>query len=122
VLKDYSWPGNVRELENVVQQAIIMSAGNVVQTEDLPWKVREAMAGVAEIEEEFPSGSFDRQLRDYKIRLAVTAVRENHGNKTLAARRLNISRAYLHRLIRLAEPANLSESRETHQEALRQYA
>jgi len=32
-----------------------------------------------------------------------TAVRENKGNKTLAARSLCISRAYLHRLIRLAE-------------------
>ena len=34
----------------------------------------------------------------------MTAVRENNGNKTLAARSLRISRAYLHRLIRLAEP------------------
>jgi hypothetical protein len=31
-------------------------------------------------------------------------VRENNGNKTLAARSLSISRAYLHRLIRLADP------------------
>ena len=37
------------------------------------------------------------------MKLAVNAVRENNGNKTLAARRLCISRAYLHRLIRLAE-------------------
>ena len=50
------------------------------------------------------SGSFERQLRDYKVKLAVTAVRENNGNKTLAARSLSISRAYLHRLIRLADP------------------
>ena len=50
-----------------------------------------------------PLGSFERQLRDYKIRLAVNAVRENNGNKTLAARSLQISRAYLHRLLRNAE-------------------
>jgi DNA-binding NtrC family response regulator len=56
-----------------------------------------------------PNGSFERQLRDYKIKLAVAAVRENNGNKTLAARSLCISRAYLHRLIRLAEPEPLSE-------------
>jgi len=37
----------------------------------------------------------------------VNAVRENNGNKTLAARSLSISRAYLHRLIRLAEPEPL---------------
>ena len=50
-----------------------------------------------------PAGSFERQLRDYKIHLAVTAVREDNGNKTVAARSLSISRAYLHRLIRLAD-------------------
>jgi len=50
-----------------------------------------------------PAGSFERQLRDYKIRLAVAAVREANGNKTVAARSLSISRAYLHRLLRLAE-------------------
>jgi DNA-binding NtrC family response regulator len=53
--------------------------------------------------------SFERQLRDYKLKLAATAVRENNGNKTMAARSLNISRAYLHRLIRLAEQDPFSE-------------
>ena len=32
----HSWPGNVRELENVVQRALIMSAGEVIEAEDLP--------------------------------------------------------------------------------------
>jgi DNA-binding NtrC family response regulator len=63
--------------------------------------------GVVDIGDYHPAGSFERQLRDYKIKLAVTAVRENNGNKTLAARSLCISRAYLHRLIRLAEPEPL---------------
>jgi hypothetical protein len=43
------------------------------------------------------------------VKLAVNAVRENNGNKTLAARSLSISRAYLHRLIRLAEPDSMYE-------------
>jgi len=42
-----------------------------------------------------------------QFRLAINAVREHNGNKTLAARSLSISRAYLHRLIRLAEPDQL---------------
>jgi DNA-binding NtrC family response regulator len=64
---------------------------------------------VVDIGDYHPAGSFERQLRDYKIKLAVTAVKENNGNKTLAARSLCISRAYLHRLIRLAEPESLLE-------------
>ena len=58
---------------------------------------------MVDLGEPLPSGSFERQLRDYKIRLAEAAVRENNGNKTLAARKLSISRAYLHRLIRSTE-------------------
>ncbi len=100
VLQSYSWPGNVRELENVIQRAIIVAQGKSLAVEDLPGEVR------AEALEETPedsSGSFERQLREYKIRLAANAIRENNGSKTLAARKLRISRSYLHRLIRNAE-------------------
>src|SRR5277367_2071025 len=101
LLQRYSWPGNVRELENVIQQAIILAHGHSIRAEDLPQNLREE--DIININDFHPDGSFERQLRDYKIRLAATAVRENNGNKTLAARSLSISRAYLHRLIRLAD-------------------
>jgi DNA-binding NtrC family response regulator len=108
VLQSYPWPGNVRELENVMQRAIILATGQTVRIEDLSLNVPEDDGGdiddVVDIGDFHPAGSFERQLRDYKIKLAVSAVRENNGNKTLAARKLCISRAYLHRLIRLAEP------------------
>lgn len=101
LLQAYSWPGNVRELENVIQRAIIVASGECVRTEDLPLNIQSE--SVINFGDFHPANSFERQLRDYKVRLAETAVRENHGNKTLAARSLNISRAYLHRLIRVAE-------------------
>jgi DNA-binding NtrC family response regulator len=110
LLQSYQWPGNVRELENAVQRAIILAPGKTVRAEDLNLNVEEADADIGDIDDiadigdYHPAGSFERQLRDYKIKLAVAAVRENNGNKTLAARSLCISRAYLHRLIRLAEP------------------
>jgi DNA-binding NtrC family response regulator len=114
LLQTHRWPGNVRELENVMQRAIILAAGDTVRVEDLSMIADESdvdvdtdlsdIDGVVDIGDYHPAGSFERQLRDYKIKLAVTAVRENNGNKTLAARSLCISRAYLHRLIRLEEP------------------
>jgi DNA-binding NtrC family response regulator len=111
-LQSYSWPGNVRELENVMQRAIILAPGQTVRADDLTLSTQEDdvadadadIDDVVDIEDYHPAGSFERQLRDYKIKLAVAAVRENNGNKTLAARSLCISRAYLHRLIRHAEP------------------
>ncbi len=34
-LIEYYWPGNVRELENVIERAIILSSGNVIEPQDL---------------------------------------------------------------------------------------
>jgi DNA-binding NtrC family response regulator len=108
MLQTYPWPGNVRELENVMQRAIVLAPGMTVRADDLALSLPEDEVDegedVVNIGDYHPAGSFERQLRDYKVKLAVTAVRENNGNKTLAARSLSISRAYLHRLIRLAEP------------------
>jgi DNA-binding NtrC family response regulator len=103
ILQSYSWPGNVRELENVVQGAIIMAEGYTIEATDLPEALLTLDPPDFE-EDQLPSGSFERLLRDYKIRLVMEAIQQCGGNKTLAAQSLSISRAYLHRLIRVAEP------------------
>src|SRR5579863_8711164 len=102
ILQNYPWPGNVRELENTIQRAIILAPGMTIRAEHLPLTMHTDK--IIDISEYNPECTFERQLRDYKVKLAIDAVRENNGNKTLAARSLGISRAYLHRLIRLAEP------------------
>jgi DNA-binding NtrC family response regulator len=113
MLQSYPWPGNVRELENVMQRAIIAAPGHIVRADDLTLSAQEDedadLDGVVNIGDYHPAGSFERQLRDYKVKLAVNAVRDNNGNKTLAARSLCISRAYLHRLIRLDETEPIFE-------------
>lgn len=35
LLLDYHWPGNVRELENVVERAVLMTEGTIIDAEDL---------------------------------------------------------------------------------------
>jgi DNA-binding NtrC family response regulator len=107
LLQSYSWPGNVRELENVIQRAIIVASDETIREQDLPLNIQsESVVNIGDYQ---PANSFERQLRSYKIKLAEAAVRDNQGNKTLAARSLNISRAYLHRLLRLAEHDPLIE-------------
>ena len=99
-LTAYHWPGNVRELENVIQGAIIAADSDHIAPENLPEAFQcPDLSCVGD----FPSEpSFEEQLRDYKIKLARGAIEKCNGNKTLAARSLNISRAYLHQLIREA--------------------
>jgi DNA-binding NtrC family response regulator len=103
LLQSYSWPGNVRELENVIQRAIIIAKGTCITVDDLPHGIVEE--GTEDAEDCASTSSFERQIRDFKLKLAMDAVREHDGNKTLAARSLQISRAYLHRLIRPTGPS-----------------
>jgi DNA-binding NtrC family response regulator len=102
LLMSCPWPGNVRELENVIQRAIVLAEGDSIRAADLPLSIQQADGIDPEVS--LPSGSFERQIHEFKIRLANEAIRENNGNKTMAARSLSISRAYLHRLIRSDDP------------------
>jgi formate hydrogenlyase transcriptional activator len=45
LLENYDWPGNVRELENVLQRAIIQSAGTTLTLDD-GWKPAEPPSAI----------------------------------------------------------------------------
>jgi DNA-binding NtrC family response regulator len=77
---------------------MILSDDDTIQPKDLPKTMQHPdLLGAAD---SLPGSSFEEQMQDYKIKLAHRAIRECQGNKTQAARSLNISRTYLHRLIR----------------------
>ncbi len=38
-LMNYSWPGNVRQLESVIERAVLMAEGNIIEPSDLPAEV-----------------------------------------------------------------------------------
>jgi DNA-binding NtrC family response regulator len=107
LMQGYPWPGNVRELENVMQRAAILNEGYSVGPADLPEAMR--AAGPVELSSDGKGlgVSFEEQLRDYKLRLVHKAVSDCNGNKTLAAQKLNITRAYLHRLLRQRDSGSL---------------
>jgi len=96
-----------------MQRGIIAATGLTVCAEDLGLNIEKddetEIEDVVDIGDYQPDGSFEQQIHKYKVKLALSAVIENDGNKTLSARKLGISRAYLHRLIRQAETAPVLE-------------
>jgi two-component system response regulator HydG len=88
-LRARQWPGNVRELRNVVERAVLMARGSVIDAAGLQ----------PEPEELTVADTPPRQLRAV-IRNAVRETLDQcGGNKSDAARRLGISRTRLQRLI-----------------------
>ncbi len=106
LLMAYDWPGNVRELENVIQGAVIMTDADSIARSDLPVRFQmeelasDNGASIDGSSNDLLSETFGGLLNQFKVGLVNQAVEECHGNKTLAARRLGVSRAYLHRLLR----------------------
>jgi transcriptional regulator with GAF, ATPase, and Fis domain len=94
-LVNYDWPGNVREMENAIERALVLSASDVIQPEDLPESILER--GLASNNE---GAKYHNQVKELKKQLILNALEEAKGNYTEAAHILGVHVNYLHRLIR----------------------
>ena len=97
-LVNYDWPGNVRELENAIEHALVLSASDVIQPEDLPESILEK--GLAQNSE---GAKYHNQVKELKKQLILNAMQETKGSYTEAAQALGVHVNYLHRLIRNLE-------------------
>src|ERR1043166_5215011 len=108
-LVTYDWPGNVRELENAIERAVIIAAGRQIELEDLPTAIgnipaeREAQAR-AERAQAASEGRSSTLLIDVPSsmdeieRRAIEATMDyTSGDKTRAAKLLNIGRKTIYR-------------------------
>ncbi len=94
-LYEYEWPGNVRELENLMERLVLLDRGATLGLEFLPEKMLKVMPAPGVSSDK----TFEGAVTALKRRLIVTALEAENGNKVAAAKRLGISRSYLHRLI-----------------------
>jgi DNA-binding NtrC family response regulator len=95
VLQEYDWPGNVRELENLVERLVVLDHNPVLGLEFVPEKMLRSVPTNAAVDE----SSLEGAVVALKRRMIVSALNAEGGNKVAAAKRLGISRSYLHRLI-----------------------
>lgn len=97
-LRQYAWPGNVRELRNVVLRAAATAPGISITATDLDLEGPDGQHGSAT-----PSAA-DRTLREAKLeseRMQVLEALDASGwNVAQAAKRLDVSRMTLYRLLR----------------------
>lgn len=94
VLLDYNWPGNVRELENLIERLVVLSNTSTLGLEFVPEKMMRTLPGTAPGDESTLGGAVEALTR----RMIASAL-QSEGSKVAAAKKLGISRSYLHRLI-----------------------
>jgi DNA-binding NtrC family response regulator len=105
VLMKYPWPGNVRELRAAIEGAVVLCRGDRIQPQDLPEEVRSGnvAAGVSPLGVVLPAET----VKDAEKQLIIRALKESEGNRTVAARRIGMSRRTLHRKLHEYQLENL---------------
>jgi two-component system, NtrC family, response regulator AtoC len=94
-LQHYRWPGNVRELENILERAAILAGSQTIQLQHLPADIAQQLAPV--VAESSPASvdsndlSIPRATETIERRLILQALDACQGNKTKAAKLLEIS-------------------------------
>jgi len=94
-LNEYDWPGNVRELENLMERLVLLDRQPTLGLEFLPEKMQNVLPTQGVPNEK----TFEGAVTALKRQLVAGALEAEGGNKVAAAKRLGISRSYLHRLI-----------------------
>jgi two-component system response regulator AtoC len=90
-LLDYSWPGNIPELQNVLERAIVLTTGSVIERVDLPKPALEAHPG------NLQSTTLARWLDEKEKQFLAQKLEDCGGNISVTARSCGIGLRSLHR-------------------------
>lgn len=89
----YHWPGNIRELENVLERAMNFCEGSVLTLEHIPVLIPDIETAASAL----VCDSLETQLEQVEKEVILNTLEKTHGNRSKAARALNIHRSVLYR-------------------------
>ncbi|MDP1920832.1 MAG: sigma-54 dependent transcriptional regulator [Myxococcales bacterium] len=104
------WIGNVRELENVIERAVVLSATEQIDLEDLPAEIRSNQKGGADVElfslAHLPYAQAKKlAMRAFERRYLSALLEKSAGNVSSAARAAGVDRSNFRRLLKQYEVA-----------------
>jgi transcriptional regulator with PAS, ATPase and Fis domain len=97
VLLNHSYPGNIRELQNIMEHAVLLSSGRMLDVKDLP---RDLWTPPGERPFLDSVLSLPQPLKNIEDALIQKALERTNGNMSEAARLLGIGRSTLWRRLR----------------------
>ena len=105
LLMEFHWPGNVRELENIIERAVALSAGSVIDISDIRLDISPSSSNQSAAAGAVPFPPEGMTLEQFEDEIIRESLRRANGNKSQAARLLGLSRnALRYRLAKLGVP------------------
>ena len=103
ILKQQSWHGNLRELRNVIRRSVLFAQDNVLKKENLPDfpKDNKNQIVVKTESPEIVSHDFSLNNKANEKEQILAALKQTNGNKTIAAKLLQIDRKTLYNKMHL---------------------
>jgi DNA-binding NtrC family response regulator len=98
-LLNYTWPGNVRELENVVERAVVLSAGTDIGADLLPDHIAGRGTSLPFIETRADASLFD-VMEDCERQIITSMLEKCGWNQTEAADQFHIPLSTLNQKIK----------------------
>lgn len=111
ILMEYPWPGNVRELENIIERALLLAPGEWITPAELPPNLTRADEMPPYIKPE-ETLSLKKASQRLERTLIEKALRITGGNRTEAAKILEVSRPMLLSKIKSYNLENVSNSKD----------
>ena len=110
-LNNYPFPGNVREVENIIERAVVLAEGDLIQLDDLELGYARNLESQALPAENIAPANLDelkeakRQIRekaleDVEKAFVISALERNHGNITRAAEETGMLRPNFQTLLK----------------------
>jgi DNA-binding NtrC family response regulator len=99
-MQKYNWPGNVRELCNVLERAVLLNKGKLINKSEIKTvldKKKSAASIATSINIDIPAEG--KSLREIEQSIVLTTLEKLNGNKSETARILGISRPRLRRIM-----------------------
>ena len=100
-LTNYTWPGNVRELRTAIEHAVVFSRSGKITARDLPHWVREGPSEEPAGQERNALKPANLTVKEAEKELMMQVLKQTNGNRTLAAKKLGMSRRTFHRKLHL---------------------
>lgn len=109
-LRNYAWPGNVRELQNVVERAVLLGKGTVIEASDLPLELRTGNSSQSGVR--FTTGQTLKEALEGPERQIILEVLEsNDWNRNTTADTLGINRTTLYKKMKRLGLEDAAEAR-----------